>query len=56
MVLLFGSCQDLLAGPHAHGGCDAVVAVLIGEDLVCAAVGHASATLFFGFFLNEPLV
>ncbi|CAK9071616.1 unnamed protein product [Durusdinium trenchii] len=48
--------QDLTNGPHGLGGCDAVVAVLIGEDLAAAAVGHASATLLFQGADAVPLV
>ena len=35
--------RDLIAGPHGFGGCDAAVAVLVGENLVVAAVGQAGA-------------
>jgi len=44
---LEGLDRDLLAGPHGLGGCDVVVAVLVGESLVAAAAGQASATLLF---------
>lgn len=39
--------RDLLSGPHCFSGCDVVVAVLIGDNLVVAASGQASATLLF---------
>ena len=48
--------HDLLHGCHGLGGCDAMVAVLIGEDLVVAAAGHASATLLFQGADAMPLV
>eukprot|EP00434_Breviolum_minutum_P037798 symbB.v1.2.033516.t1/scaffold4164.1/size43661/4 len=48
--------HDLLNGPHGLGGCDGVVAVLIGENLVIAAVGQASATLLFQGGDAIPLV
>lgn len=48
--------HDLLHGCHGLGGCDAVLAVLIGEDLVVAAAGHASATLLFQGADAVPLV
>lgn len=44
---LEGVDRDLLSGQHGLGGCDAVVAVLVGESLVVAATGQACATLLF---------
>lgn len=37
--------KDLLASAHGLAGCDAVVAVLIGESLVTASAGQASVVL-----------
>jgi hypothetical protein len=44
---LEGLDRDLIAGPHCFGGCELVMAVLIGENFVVAAAGRASATVFF---------
>eukprot|EP00933_Yihiella_yeosuensis_P045141 TRINITY_DN40463_c0_g1_i1.p1 TRINITY_DN40463_c0_g1~~TRINITY_DN40463_c0_g1_i1.p1 ORF type:complete len:753 (-),score=188.97 TRINITY_DN40463_c0_g1_i1:333-2591(-) len=48
--------KDLVNGPHGLGGCDAVVGVLVGENLVTAAVGQASTTLLFDDADAVPLV
>eukprot|EP00931_Biecheleriopsis_adriatica_P091977 TRINITY_DN65819_c0_g1_i1.p1 TRINITY_DN65819_c0_g1~~TRINITY_DN65819_c0_g1_i1.p1 ORF type:complete len:729 (-),score=188.42 TRINITY_DN65819_c0_g1_i1:8-2161(-) len=48
--------HDLVNGPHGLGGCDGVVAVLVGENLVTAAVGQASATLLFEDADAIPLI
>ncbi|CAJ1451169.1 unnamed protein product [Effrenium voratum] len=48
--------RDLIQGPHGLGGCDGVVAILVGENLVTAAVGQASATLLFQGAEALPLV
>lgn len=48
--------HDLIHGSHGLGGCEGVVAVLIGENLVIAAVGQASATLLFQGADAVPLV
>lgn len=39
--------RDLLSGQHGFGGCDAVLAVLVGENLVVACAGQATASLLF---------
>ncbi|CAE7370223.1 ESS1 [Symbiodinium sp. CCMP2456] len=48
--------HDLLHGPLGFAGCDGVVAVLIGENLVTAAVGEASTTLLFDDADAVPLI
>lgn len=39
--------RDLLKGPHCFSGCDCCIAVIIGENLVVATAGQASASLLF---------
>lgn len=48
--------RDLRAGPHGFGGCDAAVAVLVGESFVVAVAGQASATLLFDDAEPIPLL
>lgn len=48
--------RDLLNSPNCFGGVDAVVAVLVGESLVTAAVGQASVTLLFDDAEGIPLL
>lgn len=44
---LQGLDRDLLSGSHGFSGCDAVLAVIIGENLVVATMGQAAAILLF---------
>jgi len=53
---LEGLDRDLLAGPHAFSGCDAAIAVLVGESLVVATAGQASVTLLFEDAEAVPLI
>lgn len=45
--VLEGLDRELLLGQHGLGGCDAAVGVLVGDNLVVACCGRATATLLF---------